>query len=168
MKALLYPAMRLMDRLGFGMKFGLISVVFFLPILITSFYLLRDAYDQYGRTALARDSLVLLDAGLDARRGLEDYQALLAIRVTEPQQDKTLLDSRLAELQQRLRQQLQALPTGMFPPAPRGMLDQERGALLSQLQAVVDESSQHSKVLHAERLYAAALVFINRIVSDSG
>ena len=168
MKALLYPAMRLMDRLGFGMKFGLISVVFFLPILITSFYLLRDAYEQYGRTALARDSLVLLDAGFDARRDLETYQALLAIRATEPQQDKALLDSRLGELQQRLRQRLQALPTGMFPPAARAVLDQERGALLNQLQAVADEPSQHSKVLHAERLYAAAQVFINRIVNDSG
>ncbi len=168
MKALLYPAMRLMDRLGFGMKFGLISVVFFLPILVTSFYLLRDAYVQYGQTELARNSLVLLDAALEARRGLEDFKGLLAIRAPEPQHDKALLDSRISELQQRLRQQLQALPTNMFPPAVRAVLDQERSALASQLQAVADEPSQHNKAENAERLYTAAQVFINRIVNDSG
>ncbi|KHO64404.1 chemotaxis protein [Pseudomonas flexibilis] len=168
MKALLYPAMRLMDRLGFGMKFGLISVVFFLPILVTSFYLLRDAYVQYGQTELARNSLVLLDAALEARRGLEDFKGLLAIRATEPQHDKALLDSRISELQQRLRQQLQALPSNMFPPAVRAVLDQERSALASQLQAVADEPSQHNKAENAERLYTAAQVFINRIVNDSG
>lgn len=168
MKALLYPAMRLMDRLGFGMKFGLISVVFFLPILVTSFYLLRDVYVQYGRTELARASLTVLGAGLEARRGLEDFNALLAIRATEPQQDKALLDSRIGELQQQLRQRLQALPTGMFPAEVRRVLDQERAALLGQLQGVADEPSQHSKVVQAERLYAAAQAFINRIINDSG
>ncbi|EMC8225575.1 hypothetical protein V7I75_03550 [Pseudomonas aeruginosa] len=43
MKTVLYPAIALMNRLSFGMKFGLISVLFFLPLLITSFYLVRDA-----------------------------------------------------------------------------------------------------------------------------
>lgn len=56
----------------------------------------------------------------------------------------------------------------MFPPAVRAVLDQERSALASQLQAVADEPSQHNKAENAERLYTAAQVFINRIVNDSG
>ncbi len=48
MKTVLYPAIALMNRLSFGMKFGLISVLFFLPLLITSFYLVRDGGIEYG------------------------------------------------------------------------------------------------------------------------
>ena len=38
MKRLLYPAIALMDRLSFGLKFSLISTLFFVPMLVTSFY----------------------------------------------------------------------------------------------------------------------------------
>ncbi len=168
MQALLFPAMRLMDRLSFGMKFALISVVFFLPILAASFYLLRDAYEQYGRTQLARASLTLLDAGLEARRGLEEYKALLAVRVTEPQQDKALLDSRLEAVQQQLGKRLETLPVDIFPSTLRGLLGQERAGLLARLRAVVNEPSQHTRVIEAERLYGAVQVFISRIVSEGG
>lgn len=39
MKSLLYPAVALMNRLSFGMKFSLISVLFLLPMLATNYYL---------------------------------------------------------------------------------------------------------------------------------
>ena len=35
MKSLLYPAIALMNRLSFGMKFSLISVLFLVPMLVT-------------------------------------------------------------------------------------------------------------------------------------
>ena len=168
MKALLYPAMRMMDRLGFGMKFGLISIVFFLPILVTSFYLLRDAYEQYGRTELARDSLTLLASGLEARRDLGNYKSLLAIQGNEPQAHRDQLASRIDELHKRLAQRLQSMRADMFPAASRAALEQERTALVNLLQRVADEASMHAKTPHAERLYARALVFIGRVVNDGG
>lgn len=70
MKTVLYPAIALMNRLSFGMKFGLISVLFFLPLLITSFYLVRDAYRQFSDTRIELQSLTLLGSGLQIRRGL--------------------------------------------------------------------------------------------------
>lgn len=69
MKTVLYPAIALMNRLSFGMKFGLISVLFFLPLLITSFYLVRDAYRQFSDTRIELQSLTLLGSGLQIRRG---------------------------------------------------------------------------------------------------
>ena len=47
MKSLLSPAIKLMNRLSFAMKFSLISALFFLPMLITNFYLVRDSYQDF-------------------------------------------------------------------------------------------------------------------------
>ena len=168
MKALLYPAMRLMDRLGFGMKFGLISVVFFLPILVTSFYLLRDVYVQYGRTELARTSLTVLSAGLELRRGLEDYKSLLAIQASQPQQDQAVLERRIVEVQQQVRQRLQALSLDAFPRATQAVLDKARQELIAQLQAAIDQPSLVSRAMDAERLHGAAQTLISRIITESG
>ena len=50
MKSLLYPAVALMNRLSFGMKFSLISVLFLVPMLVTNFYLVRDSYREFQGT----------------------------------------------------------------------------------------------------------------------
>ena len=60
MKTVLYPAIALMNRLSFGMKFSLISVLFFLPMLVTNFYLVRDSYRQFISTQAALESIDLL------------------------------------------------------------------------------------------------------------
>ena len=60
MKSLLYPAVALMNRLSFGMKFSLISILFFLPMLVTNFYLVRDAYAKFHATQDELPSLGLL------------------------------------------------------------------------------------------------------------
>lgn len=88
MKTVLYPAIALMNRLSFGMKFGLISVLFFLPLLITSFYLVRDAYRQFSDTRIELQSLTLLGSGLQIRRGLESLNDLLQINAVIGQSGK--------------------------------------------------------------------------------
>ena len=52
MKSLLYPAIALMNRLSFGMKFSLISVLFLLPMLVTNFFLVRDSYREFQGLSL--------------------------------------------------------------------------------------------------------------------
>ena len=64
MKRLLYPAIALMNRLSFGMKFSLISILFFLPMLVTNFYLVRDAYAKFHATQVELHSLDLLAGSL--------------------------------------------------------------------------------------------------------
>ena len=86
-KTVLYPAIALMNRLSFGMKFGLISVLFFLPLLITSFYLVRDAYRQFSDTRIELQSLTLLGSGLQIRR-LESLNDLLQINAVIGQSGK--------------------------------------------------------------------------------
>jgi methyl-accepting chemotaxis protein len=61
---LLYPAVALMNRLSFGMKFSLISVLFLLPMLVTNFYLVRDSYREFQGTRIELQSLDLLGSSL--------------------------------------------------------------------------------------------------------
>ena len=82
MKTVLYPAIALMNRLSFGMKFSLISVLFFLPMLVTNFYLVRDSYRQFVSTEAALESIDLLGESLTLRRNLEDF-----VDLTEGQRD---------------------------------------------------------------------------------
>ncbi|MCO2226304.1 methyl-accepting chemotaxis protein, partial [Pseudomonas aeruginosa] len=111
MKTVLYPAIALMNRLSFGMKFGLISVLFFLPLLITSFYLVRDAYRQFSDTRIELQSLTLLGSGLQIRRDLESLNDLLQINAVIGQSSGKAgnLEARIADVQKGLRGRLEAL-----------------------------------------------------------
>ncbi len=71
MKSLLRPSIALMNRLSFGMKFSLISVMFFLPMLVTNFYLVSDSYAKFHATRVELQSLDLLRGSLALRNDLE-------------------------------------------------------------------------------------------------
>ena len=77
MKTVLYPAIALMNRLSFGMKFSLISVLFFLPMFVTNFYLVRDSYRQFVSTQAALESIDLLGESLALQRSLQDFADLV-------------------------------------------------------------------------------------------
>ncbi|HCW95678.1 MAG TPA: methyl-accepting chemotaxis protein, partial [Pseudomonas sp.] len=68
MKSLLYPAVAFMNRLSFGMKFSLVSLLFFVPMALTNFYLVRDSYREFVGTRSELQSLELLGAALRLRR----------------------------------------------------------------------------------------------------
>ena len=88
MKSLLYPAVSLMNRLSFGMKFSLISVLFLVPMLVTNFYLVRDSYREFQGTRVELQSLDLLGSSLALRRDLETLNNLVQINVTLGQSGK--------------------------------------------------------------------------------
>ena len=168
MKTLLFPAMALMNRLNFAMKFGLISVVFFLPILVTSFYLLRDAHEQFVRTEVARTSLSLLSDGLAVRRDLGNLKDLLTIRSRSPQTDRQALDTRIASLQDGLLARLQGLAAPTLQDRQREAIEGGRNELLRRLQGVLAETSHVTQVVMVERLHGEAQVFVSLIAAESG
>ena len=88
MKSLLYPAVALMNRLSFGMKFSLISVLFLVPMLVTNFYLVRDSYREFQGTRIELQSLDLLGSSLTLRRDLETLNNLVQINVSLGQSGK--------------------------------------------------------------------------------
>lgn len=156
MKTVLYPAIALMNRLSFGMKFGLISVLFFLPLLITSFYLVRDAYRQFSDTRIELQSLTLLGSGLQIRRGLESLNDLLQINAVIGQSGKAGdLEARIADVQKGLRGRLEALAPLSEDGAAVAEFEAQRDRLLNGLQAVEAEGSLQARA-HGRRSCSVA------------
>ena len=169
MKTVLYPAIALMNRLSFGMKFGLISVLFFLPLLITSFYLVRDAYRQFSDTRIELQSLTLLGSGLQIRRGLESLNDLLQVNAVIGQSGKAGdLEARIADVQKGLRGRLEALAPLSEDGAAVAEFEAQRDRLLNGLQAVEAEGSLQGKGARAEKLLGSAQVFIKLLIAQAG
>ncbi|MGE4408689.1 MAG: methyl-accepting chemotaxis protein, partial [Pseudomonas sp.] len=110
MNSLLYPAVAFMNRLSFGMKFSLVSVLFFVPMLLSNFYLVRDSYREFVGTRTELRSLELLGAALQVRRSMEDWKDLVQIEsiIGQAGNVETLI-ARLDKVEGELSAQLQAL-----------------------------------------------------------
>ena len=71
MNSLMAPAIALMNRLSYGMKFCLISVLFFIPLGIVSSMLVQQAYDRVQITQHALDGMTLVEQNLSIMRDAE-------------------------------------------------------------------------------------------------
>ena len=119
MKSLLYPAVALMNRLSFGMKFSLISVLFLVPMLVTNFYLVRDSYREFQGTRIELESLDLLGSSLALRRDLETLNNLVQINVSLGQSGKAgNVESKISALEQNILTRLQGLTAMTSDPEP--------------------------------------------------
>jgi len=162
-KRLLYPAIALMNRLSFGQKFSLISALFFLPMLVTSSYLMRDAYQQYQATRAELQAIDPLRASLALRADLETLGNLLQINAVLGQSSQAGdLEARIATLQAKAQAQLQALHG--HDSVPQAKLEELAGAFA----IAAAESSLQNKVALVERLLTQAQVLNKLIASQSG
>ncbi|MDT8922664.1 methyl-accepting chemotaxis protein [Pseudomonas taiwanensis] len=163
MKRLLYPAIALMNRLSFGQKFSLISVLFFLPMLVTSFYLVRDAYQQFQSTRVELEGISPLAGSLALRGDLESLGNLLQINAVLGQSGQAGdIESRIAALQDRVQAQLLALQ-GHDP-----LLEAKREELSAAFAQARVESSLQNKVALFDKLLGLAQVFGKLQVNQSG
>ena len=169
MKSVLYPAIALMNRLSFGMKFSLISVLFFLPMLVTNFYLVRDSYRQFVSTQAALESLDLLGETLSLRRDLESYADLVQINVVIGQSGNAgNLESRLEQLQRALGETLKGLQPVARETEQVEEFTSKRDEMIGKLQAVQSETSLQGKSAIAEKLLGSSQVFIKLVASQAG
>ncbi|MDO9617868.1 MAG: methyl-accepting chemotaxis protein [Pseudomonas sp.] len=169
MKTVLYPAIALMNRLSFGMKFSLISVLFFLPMLVTNFYLVRDSYRQFVSTQAALESIDLLGESLTLRRNLEDFVDLIEINAMIGQSGQAGdLETRLNKLQQVVSSELQGLVAVVREAEQIDEFNNKRDELIAELAAVQAESSLQGKIALAEKLLGSSQVFIKLVASQAG
>ncbi|AZL75600.1 methyl-accepting chemotaxis protein [Pseudomonas oryziphila] len=163
MKRLLYPAIALMNRLSFGMKFSLISVLFFLPMLVTSFYLVRDAYNQFHATRVELQGLAPLGESLALRGDLETLGNLLQINAVLGQSGQAGdVEGRIASLQDKVQARLEALK-GSDPA-----LEAKRAELADAFTRARGETSLQNKAALFEKLLAQAQVLGKLVASQSG
>jgi methyl-accepting chemotaxis protein len=168
-KSVLYPAIALMNRLSFGMKFSLISVLFFLPMLVTNFYLVRDSYRQFVSTQAALESLDLLGETLSLRRDLESYADLVQINAVIGQSGQAGdLESRVEQLQRSLGETLKGLRPVTHEAEQVEEFTSKRDEMIGKLQAVQSETSLQGKSAIAEKLLGSSQVFIKLVASQAG
>ncbi|OYT95424.1 MAG: methyl-accepting chemotaxis protein [Pseudomonas sp. PGPPP3] len=168
MKTVLYPAIALMNRLNFGMKFSLISVLFFLPMAVTNYYLVSDSYDQYVRTSTELESLELLGKSLQIRRDLEEVNDLAQISRMLGESSSAEADARIAKLEQSLIEQLGALQAVSHDAQQVEQFNAQRDELLNAMRAIKSQVAPSSKRTQGEELLAKVQLFIKGVASDSG
>ncbi|WRV92488.1 methyl-accepting chemotaxis protein [Pseudomonas protegens] len=169
MKSLLYPAVALMNRLSFGMKFSLISVLFFLPMLVTNFYLVRDSYREFQGTRVELQSLDLLGSSLALRRDLETLNNLVQINASLGQSGKAGdLEGKIVSLEKSVLERLQALQAVTTDPQQVEVFNAKRDELIAAFKTQQVESSLLNKSGLIGKLLGSAQLFSQIIASQSG
>ncbi|MGC5703372.1 HAMP domain-containing protein [Pseudomonas sp. NFXW11] len=169
MKSLLYPAVALMNRLSFGMKFSLISVLFFVPMLVTNFYLVRDSYREFQGTQVELQSLDLLGSSLSLRRDLETLNNLVQINASLGQSDKARdLEGKIVALEKSVLEHLQALQAVTVDPQQVEVFNAKRDELVVAFKAQQVERSVQDKSALIGKLVTSAQIFSQIIASQSG
>ena len=169
MKSLLYPAVSLMNRLSFGMKFSLISVLFLVPMLVTNFYLVRDSYREFQGTRVELQSLDLLGSSLALRRDLETLNNLVQINVTLGQSGKAgNIEAQITTLEQAVLARLQGLTAMTDDPEQIQVFDGKRDEMIAAFKAQQAENSLQSKSALISKVLASAQIFSQIITSQAG
>jgi methyl-accepting chemotaxis protein len=168
-KSLLYPAIALMNRLSFGMKFSLISVLFFLPMLVTNYYLVRDSWREFQGTQVELQSLDLLGSSLILRRDLETLNNQVQINATLGQAGKAGdIESQISALEQRVLERLQGFQAMTTDPEQVAVFEGKRDEMIAAFKAQQSESSLLSKSALIGKLLNKAQMFSQIIASQSG
>ncbi len=169
MKRLLYPAVALMNRLSFGMKFSLISVLFLLPMLATNYFLVRDSWSQFQGTRIELQSLDLLGSSLALRRDLETLNNQVQINAVLGQSGKAGdLEGKISTLEQSVLSRLQSLNAMTADPEQASAFDGKRDELIAAFKAQQQETSLLSKSALIGKLLNKAQMLSQIIASQSG
>ena len=169
MNSVLYPAIALMNRMSFGMKFSLISVLFFLPMSVTNFYLVRDSYHEFVDTRSELQSLELLKQSLKMRQELERLNDLLEINAVLGQSGESeKLVAQIRQLETSINSTLDALQPSSSDAQKVEEFNAQRDSIKAALDAVKQESSQRSKAGLVVKALDNAEVFIKFVASQSG
>ncbi len=169
MKSLLWPAVALMNRLSFGMKFSLISVLFLLPMLVTNFFLVRDSYREFQGTQVELQSLDLLGSSLTLRRDLETLNNLVQINASLGQSGKAGdVEAKIGSLEQQVLVRLQGMTPVAIEPEQVSAFEAKRDEMIGAFKAQQAESSLQSKSALIGKLLNSAQMFGQLIASQAG
>nr|WP_185168224.1 methyl-accepting chemotaxis protein [Pseudomonas sivasensis] len=158
-----------MNRLSFGMKFSLISVLFLLPMLATNYYLVRDSWREFQGTRVELQSLDLLGSSLALRRDLETLNNQVQINATLGQSGKAGdLEAKIGALEQSVLTRLQGLNPMATEPEQITVFEGKRDELIAAFKAQQQETSLLSKSALIGKLLNKAQMLSQIIASQSG
>ncbi|MEH6564676.1 MAG: methyl-accepting chemotaxis protein [Halopseudomonas sp.] len=167
MNSLLAPAIALMNRLTYGMKFCLISVLFFVPLGIVSSMVVHQAYERVKVTQHAQDNLALVRAASDIVRDAELIRDMEQVNALLGQgQFAAELEARGAELRKQALEKLRALPLDADDEAAKDVIA-KRDELVALYEGLANESVSGKQVLAVQGL-AEATTLLNFCAAYAG
>jgi methyl-accepting chemotaxis protein len=158
-----------MNRMSFGMKFSLISVLFFLPMLVTNYFLVRESYDAFVDTRTELQSLALLKQSMKMRQDLERLNDLYEINAVLGQSGEAeKLTALIGPLETGIGETLGALESPSDDAQKVEEFNAQRDSIKSAMDAVAAESSLRSKAGLVVKALDNSEVFIKFVASQSG
>ena len=143
--SLLYPAIAFMNRLSFGMKFSLVSVLFFVPMLLSNYYGARvvPGLRRHANGAAESGTARFDPAGTAQHGGLEGLVRIESI--IGQTGNVEALGTRLSRIEAELSAQLQALAPVSDAPEQVAEFNARRDELVAGLRAAQAEQSLQSR-----------------------
>ena len=152
MNSLMAPAIALMNRLSYGMKFCLISLLFFIPLGIVSSMLVQQAYDRVDVTRHALDSMTLLRQNSAIMRDAEALRDLDMIYVHLGQGEYAQdLEQRTQVLRGKVVDGLNGLAVDTSEDSAAELLA-KRDELVAVYQGIANESVRNRGAMSAQAL----------------
>lgn len=103
MNSFLYPALAFISKLSFGKKFTLISLLFFIPLVMLSYTVIMDAYDNIVATKNQRQGILLISAAQGVVQAVEQYRDMKLVDVYHHESDVvTATENKLREVEKSL------------------------------------------------------------------
>ncbi|MBH2074464.1 MAG: methyl-accepting chemotaxis protein [Pseudomonadales bacterium] len=166
MKALFYPGIWLMNRLGFAMKFSLISVLFFVPLLGANTYLVGIAYHQWRVSAAVLGSLAVVRESLQLQQQLDLLKDLALIRQRVSQVEKK------SDISQRIKLAEEAAVSTISRLDISGLdsqtIERQRTALIQGLQTLRKTEGAAPRSELSGQLSAQGALLLESIVEQAG
>ncbi|PKM31143.1 MAG: methyl-accepting chemotaxis protein [Gammaproteobacteria bacterium HGW-Gammaproteobacteria-11] len=147
MNSLMAPAVALMNRLSYGMKFCLISLLFFVPLGIVSSMLVQQAYERVQITERALDSMTLLRQSMAILRDAEALRDIDMVNVQLGQGEyATDLEQRSQTLRKRVIDGLAALELDLSDPDAADLVA-KRNEIIQAYERMAGESPRNRGAL---------------------
>ncbi|PAU89590.1 methyl-accepting chemotaxis protein [Pseudomonas sp. WN033] len=167
MNSLLAPAIALMNRLSYGMKFCLISVLFFVPLLVVSSMLVKQSFERVQLSQHALDSLELVRLTQEVVRRAEVLRDLDLISFHLGQGDQAAaLEQRTLEQRNQIIEALRSLPYRNGDATAADMVKQ-RDELLG-FYARIGQESIRARADMSSQAYGASLSLLSVTASYAG
>lgn len=152
MKALLWPAIKFMSNLGYAAKFGLISLLFMVPLVVLSGQVFFAAFDSLNKSSQELEGLEITQKLYTFAHQLEQFRDIVAVA---PFQNDDALAAETERLISAIPNELNQLKASIDDTATLALIDDWGQEYLPRLQV----SGEHRQPTFADqaRYYHAAV-----------
>ena len=167
MNGLLAPAIALMNKLSYAKKFGVISITFFVPLLLLSYAIVNQTYEQIEKARAANESLEVVSDVLDLAQKTATFRDLAAVDAFYP---RAILTEQVNTLEKGVFKAIDELQA-KYPESPLSESLEKKKATW---QSIVERSGENKQpTINDQYKNNAQVVFdimhlANKVAQDSG